>query len=44
MGLVDTSRNLNIMGSLVSTGSSVASKWSEGEYKGLTSSIGSMFS
>lgn len=43
MGLVDSAKSMNIMGSLVGTAGSVASKWSEGDYKGLTSSIGSMF-
>jgi hypothetical protein len=44
MGLVDSAKSINIMGSLVGTAGSVANKWSEGEFKGLTSSMGSLFS
>ncbi len=44
MGLVDSAKNINIMGSLVGTAGSVASKWSEGEYSGLTGAIGKVFS
>jgi hypothetical protein len=37
MGLADRARNINILGSLVGTGGTVASRWSEGTYKGLLS-------
>jgi hypothetical protein len=43
MSNVDTAKNINIMGSLVGTAGSVANKWSEGSYSGLTSAIGGMF-
>ena len=36
MGLVDTAKTVNIVGSLVGTAGSVADKWSEGSFKGLT--------
>lgn len=36
MNLVDTSEKVNIMGSLVGTAGSVADKWTEGSFKGLT--------
>jgi len=35
MGLVDTAKTVNIMGSLVGTAGSVADKWTEGAFKGL---------
>ena len=43
MSNVDTAKNINIMGSLVGTAGSVANKWTEGSYSGLTSAIGGMF-
>jgi hypothetical protein len=44
MANVDKAKNINIMGSLVGTAGSVANKWSEGGYSGLTSGIGSLLS
>lgn len=44
MANVDTAKNINIMGSLVGTAGSVANKWSEGSYTGLTSAVSGMFS
>lgn len=44
MANVDTAKNINIMGSLVGTAGSVANKWSEGGYSGLTSAVSGMFS
>lgn len=44
MSNVDTAKNINIMGSLVGTAGSVANKWTEGSFTGLTSSISGMFS
>ena len=43
MSNIDTAKNINIMGSLVGTAGSVANKWTEGSYTGLTSAIGGMF-
>jgi hypothetical protein len=36
MGLVDTAKKINIVGSLVGTAGSVSDKWTEGSFKGLT--------
>ena len=43
MANVDTAKNINIMGSLVGTAGSVANKWTEGSYTGLTSAVSGMF-
>jgi hypothetical protein len=43
MSNVDSAKNINIMGSLVGTAGSVANKWSEGGYSGLTSAVSGMF-
>ena len=43
MANVGKAEGINIMGSLVGTAGSVASKWSEGSYTGLTSKISGMF-
>jgi hypothetical protein len=43
MANVDTAKNINIMGSLVGTAGSVANKWTEGSYSGLTSAVSGMF-
>jgi hypothetical protein len=42
MSNVDTAKNINIMGSLVGTAGSVANKWSEGSFTGLTSAVSGM--
>jgi len=44
MDLTGKAEGLNIMGSLVGTAGTVASRWSEGSYKGLTSAVSGMFS
>jgi len=43
MSNVDTAKNVNILGSLVGTAGSVANKWTEGSYTGLTSAVSGMF-
>jgi hypothetical protein len=43
MANVGKAEGINIMGSLVGTAGSVASKWSEGSYSGLTSAVSGMF-
>jgi hypothetical protein len=43
MSNVDTAKNINIMGSLVGTAGSVANKWTEGSFTGLTSAVSGMF-
>jgi hypothetical protein len=43
MANIDSAKNINILGSLVGTAGSVANKWSEGGYSGLTSAVSGMF-